>query len=532
MREIWTYLASLMGVLAFCQTLLQTLLPPALRHALVIFTSRMFNRFSAYTYFDIMEVDGVNIDDLYRAVQLHLSNSPSISARRLNLSRAKNSSSFTFSLANNDKIVDKYGGVSIWWEHHVTERQNQPIPWRPLPEQKRSFVLCIHKNHKERILNSYLEHIMEHALEIRRKNQERLLYTNSKSMERSQPWESVPFKHASTFGTLALDPVRKAEIIDDLDAFAKGKEFYQNTGRAWKRGYLLYGPPGTGKSSMIAAMANHLGYDIYDLELTDVHTNGELRKLLIKTTNKSIIVIEDIDCSLNLTSRAKKRAAKVEPVMAGSPVHESDENTNSVTLSGLLNFTDGLWSCCGSERIFVFTTNHVEKLDPALLRSGRMDMHIFMSFCTFPALKILVKNYLGINEHQLFQELEQVTEDARMTPADVGEILVKYRLKPTRALGELLETFKAAKEKPHGSWAREENPNPIEEDEQEKRALETPKKTQLHEDSLTSADRCQCLRNRWKESEIGKDKDAKNQEKRNDQSGEQGNDDSKMQKAE
>jgi chaperone BCS1 len=54
-----------------------------------------------------------------------------------------------------------------------------------------------------------------------------------------------------------------------------------------------------------------------------------------------------------------------------------EENGNSITLTGLLNFNDGLWSCCGSERIFVFTTNHIEKLDPALLRSGRMDMHIF-----------------------------------------------------------------------------------------------------------------------------------------------------------
>jgi len=235
----------------------------------------------------------------------------------------------------------------------------------------------------------------------------------------------------------------------------------------------------------------------------------------------------------------KKTATRVDSVLAGSPRHQSDENSNSITLSGLLNFTDGLWSCCGSERIFVFTTNHVEKLDPALLRSGRMDMHIFMSFCTFPALKILVKNYLRIDKHQLFPELEQVIEDARMTPADVSEILVKYRLNPTRALVELLETFKTAKEKPLGSWAREENPNPnpnlnpIEDEEQEKRALETPNKTQHHEDSLTSAVRCQCFRKQQNDNEIVKDNDAENLEKRNDQSGEQqGNADLKMQKSE
>ncbi|CAN1229157.1 AAA-ATPase At4g25835 [Linum grandiflorum] len=173
-----------------------------------------------------------------------------------------------------------------------------------------------------------------------------------------------------------MDPAKKLEIMNDLKDFALGQEFYQRTGRAWKRGYLLYGPPGTGKSSMIAAMANFLGYDIYDLELTEVHNNSELRKLLMKTSSKSIIVIEDIDCSINLGNRKKSNRNS-------SCYFESAEmrigggagggGGNSITLSGLLNFTDGLWSCCGSERIFVFTTNHdsAEELPRVLLRRRR-----------------------------------------------------------------------------------------------------------------------------------------------------------------
>ena len=58
--------------------------------------------------------------------------------------------------------------------------------------------------------------------------------------------------------------------MNDLTKFSQGKEYYKKIGKAWKRGYLLYGPPGTGKSSMIAAMADFLKYDIYDLELTTV----------------------------------------------------------------------------------------------------------------------------------------------------------------------------------------------------------------------------------------------------------------------
>jgi chaperone BCS1 len=74
-------------------------------------------------------------------------------------------------------------------------------------------------------------------------------------------------------------------------------------GKAWKRGYLLYGPPGTGKSSLIAAMANYLKFDIYDLELTNLRSNSELRRLLVSAANRSILVIEDIDCSVELKDR-------------------------------------------------------------------------------------------------------------------------------------------------------------------------------------------------------------------------------------
>jgi ATP-dependent 26S proteasome regulatory subunit len=111
---------------------------------------------------------------------------------------------------------------------------------------------------------------------------------------------------------------------------------------------------------------------------------------------------------------------------------ESESNEDSkVTLSGVLNFTDGLWSCCGSERLFVFTTNHIDRLDPALLRSGRMDKHILLSFCTFGAFKILARNYLSIEDHELFPEIQDLMEAAQMTPADVTEHLMKMADHPT-----------------------------------------------------------------------------------------------------
>ncbi|XP_057787548.1 AAA-ATPase At5g57480-like [Salvia miltiorrhiza] len=482
MKEMWTTMASIMGVWAFGQSLLHTVFPPELRFASVKLFHRLFSYFSSYCYYDITEIDGVNTNELYNAVQLYLSSSASIAGTRLSLTRGLNSSSITFGLSNNDRLIDSFKGATVEWEHVVTQRQSQTFSWRPLPEEKRGFTLRVRKKNKHLVLNSYLDFVMDKANELRRKNQDRLLYTNSRggSLDsRGHPWESVPFKHPSTFDTLAMDPAKKAEIMADLLDFANGEAFYQKTGRAWKRGYLLYGPPGTGKSSMIAAMANFLGYDIYDLELTEVNTNSELRKLLMKTSSKSIIVIEDIDCSINLTNRNKAARKNSYDVASPPGANGGDDGPNTITLSGLLNFTDGLWSCCGSERIFVFTTNHIEKLDPALLRSGRMDMHIHMSYCSFPALKILLKNYLGYEESDLereaVEEFAAVIDAAEMTPADISEVLIKNRRNKSKAVAELLDALKIRAEKSRLRKLGLKMEGNVEDEEQEKRALDSPK---------------------------------------------------------
>lgn len=255
-------------------------------------------------------------------------------------------------------------------------------------------------------------------IEVR--NRRRKLYTNS-----SSSWSHVAFEHPATFQTLAMEPEAKREIVEDLVAFSRGEGFYEKIGRAWKRGYLLHGPPGTGKSSMIAAMANLLGYDVYDLELTAVKDNTELKKLLIATSSKAVIVIEDIDCSADLTGRRReKKREEREPVLQRMGVEETEVKSSKITLSGLLNFIDGLWSACGGERIVVFTTNYVENLDPALIRRGRMDKHIELSYCSFEGFKVLAKNYLSLEEHDLFPRIEMLLGKVEITPADVAENLM------------------------------------------------------------------------------------------------------------
>lgn len=219
---------------------------------------------------------------------------------------------------------------------------------------------------------------------------------------------SVPFHHPSTFDTLAIDPALRDSIRNDLLRFSARQDYYARVGRAWKRGYLLYGPPGTGKTSLIAAIANFLEFDIYDIELTAVQSNTDLRKLLVSTSAKSVIVIEDVDCSLDLSDRKinLKAPASTDQFLDedGCDLSRDEYPATSLSLSGVLNFMDGLWSSCVGERLMIFTTNHLERLDPALLRPGRMDMKVHLSYCEPAAFRALAKNYLEVDEDDVMME--------------------------------------------------------------------------------------------------------------------------------
>jgi chaperone BCS1 len=162
----------------------------------------------------------------------------------------------------------------------------------------KSFELSFHKKHREKAIKSYLPFVMATAKTIRDQHRDLKMH-----MIQYDAWTAVELRHPSTFNTLAMDGKLKRSVMDDLERFVKRKDYYLRTGRAWKRGYLLYGPTGTGKSSLIAAMANYLKFDIYDLELTEVRSNSDLRRLLVRMSNRSILVVEDIDCSIELPQR-------------------------------------------------------------------------------------------------------------------------------------------------------------------------------------------------------------------------------------
>jgi mitochondrial chaperone BCS1 len=156
--------------------------------------------------------------------------------------------------------------------------------------------------------------------------------------------------------TLAIDSSIDEQLFGDLDRFLNSRNVYRQRGIPWRRGYLLYGPPGTGKSSLIQSIASHYDRQLVSLSLTDMDDSALLRAWS-EITATSVIALEDIDSVFN----------------GRQPLGE-------LSFSALLNTLDGAGAVEGS--IAILTTNHRERLDPALIRPGRCDREFKLGYLT------------------------------------------------------------------------------------------------------------------------------------------------------
>ncbi|KAF8013022.1 hypothetical protein BT93_I1015 [Corymbia citriodora subsp. variegata] len=447
---------SAIGGLMLLQAMLQQYFPPILRELLERYFHKLVSFFDPYVEISFSEFTGkyMKRSEAFTSIQNYLTENAASRAKRLKADSVKDNRPLILSMADHEQVADEYNGVKITWSSNKIVPASTTFSLYPMAQNPRYYKLTFHRRHRNLITQSYIQHVLTEGKAITSKNRQRKLYTND---PQDSMWIPAVFKHPATFETLAMHPDKKREIMEDLTKFTERKEYYAKIGKAWKRGYLLYGPPGTGKSTMIAAMANFLNYDVYDLELTAVKDNTELRRLLIETSSKSIIVIEDIDCSLDLTGQRKKAGGDdndkdKEDDKDDNPLKKmtgKEQKSSKVTLSGLLNFIDGIWSACGGERLIVFTTNHLDKLDPALIRRGRMDKHIEMSYCCFESFKLLATNYLNIEHHILFKTISKLLSETKITPADVAENLIpKSDNEDVEAcLRNLIQALEAAKKK-------------------------------------------------------------------------------------
>ncbi|KKK85079.1 hypothetical protein LCGC14_2776890, partial [marine sediment metagenome] len=177
-------------------------------------------------------------------------------------------------------------------------------------------------------------------------------------------WQRVSSKLPRKMSSVVLPKKQTERILHDANWFFNAADWYRERGVPYRRGYLFSGPPGCGKTSLVLALASYFCRPIYVLNLGDMWIDSKLFSAICTVPVNGILLIEDVDIAGKVRGATPEKKTK--------KGDEKDE-PKMITMSGLLNGIDGVISKDG--RLLIMTTNYPNRLDVALIRPGRIDMH-------------------------------------------------------------------------------------------------------------------------------------------------------------
>lgn len=239
-------------------------------------------------------------------------------------------------------------------------------------------------------------------------------------------WNDQGLKESRSLSSIILPQGMLDSIVEDFREFNADdtQAWYISHGLPHRRCYLFYGPPGVGKTSTIRALAGALKMSACFLSLGDCRIgNKEMQDALRTIPERAMLIIEDVDALFN--------------------EDRETENDSPLTFSGLLNALDGLVSVDGI--LTVMTTNHIDRLDPALIRAGRVDRKFEFKLPTQMQIKELFLSFYPEAEEELALEFANAVfcrpeKDARSI-ATLQEHFIFTRRKNARESVDLLDQF-------------------------------------------------------------------------------------------
>lgn len=282
------------------------------------------------------------------------------------------------------------------------------------------YVVNVHmlgRSHK--VINALMDSFL-----VVKKNQYKTIdaYISSSSTD----WEYGGEIRERSIDTVILPKDVHDAIFKRSLEFTKNADWYYSRGISYKLTYLLYGEPGTGKSSIARTLASYLGRDLY---IVSPSTTPSILLTLFQKASGGIVLIEDIDAFGYTKSRSGENDIKGElsskdnasksnndSVKHSASIDDTEhlrsiiDDMNSSTLSGLLNALHGVVDM--DDVIIIMSTNHPEKLDPALIRDGRVDERVHVPRLGDAEIKQYIKLFFPdyvIDDNIVFEPLPGAT---------------------------------------------------------------------------------------------------------------------------
>ena len=312
------------------------------------------------------------------------------------------------------------------------------------------------KEFVENITNNYLASIDD------LRDNKRFIYTLNKAKyeeNRYELWDENVFSSTRQFNNIFFND--KTLLIKKIDFFLNNKDWYFNKGIPYSIGIGMHGPPGTGKTSLIKAIANYTDRHVIVISLKLIKTKKQLDSIFFEERynydnkkgsigfDKKIIVFEDIDCIGDIVLNREKKKNKsitgfgkkldfeeltnkskvnvgdlLETIVATEKATEKVVDLpkmlledEPITLDDILNIWDGIRETPG--RIMIISSNHYHDLDPALIRPGRIDVTLELSYATRTIIKEIYEHLF--DETIDIEKLEPIN-DCFYSPAEMINI--------------------------------------------------------------------------------------------------------------
>jgi len=322
------------------------------------------------------------------------------------------------------------------------------------------FIISTPGKNNFKVLQTFMKEILVYyKKETQRKTCHRLYEfirsyrdEDSRNRETTMEYREFPFNSNKTFDENIFFE-GKPEFIKFIDRFCetdnKEKDIYTISGVTKKACILLSGPPGCGKSCVIKGILNRTGRDGIIVpwarlkscnEFCNLFRSPKINDVPFELKNY-VFIFEDFDANKSeILKQRKQETSKILKAMNSSEEEETKNKSKTSIMSILsyitkksddelnlecvLNTLDGIAEL--QDAMIIFTTNHLEQLDPAFYRSGRVDYLLNMKLASVKIIKEMIETYCQIENMRLFEDKFEKMKDYRISTADIQSMCFKY----------------------------------------------------------------------------------------------------------
>lgn len=222
-------------------------------------------------------------------------------------------------------------------------------------------------------------------------------------------WSSLASVKMRPFESVIINKEIKDTVMQRIDDFYTKRQWYLDKGLSHKLTMIFHGIPGTGKTSFIKALAGKYGVNVYVINISTM-TDDKLEKAIASVPKGNFILIEDFDSSKAVKARNTPIKDEILDVVGTTPPAPKRPKSDTVSfaeefsdysmlsLTGVLNALDGIVSL--DNTIIFMTTNHIDKIDEAILRKGRCDLDVEIGQLNNDSIKEYI-NYTYGNDKDL-----------------------------------------------------------------------------------------------------------------------------------